>query len=226
MEEDLRQSTAPWKVAFFHHPPWSSGAHGSQLLMRREFAPLFEKYGVDLVLTGHDHDYERTKPMVGNLEAPSGTSAPTYVVVGSGGAALRPLSEATRPSWSVLRNNADHGYLDVTVREGTLNAQLVTPSGKVVDSFTLSKTLPPLPSPPETYPTAPDTGSGTPPASGTSPAPQDPSATTSDLPGGQDDSQSPGPTALGCSADPVMELLPMGVWVLAGALRRRRRNPR
>ena len=50
--QDLAATQRPWKVAFFHHPPWSSGEHGSQLTMRREFGPLFEQYGVDLVLTG------------------------------------------------------------------------------------------------------------------------------------------------------------------------------
>ncbi len=50
--QDLAATRQPWKVVFFHHPPWSSGEHGSQLTMRREFGPLFEQYGVDLVLTG------------------------------------------------------------------------------------------------------------------------------------------------------------------------------
>jgi 3',5'-cyclic AMP phosphodiesterase CpdA len=73
-------------VAFFHHPPWSSGEHGSQLAVRREFGPLFERYGVDLVLTGHDHNYERSKPMRGSEVASAPTQGVSYLVVGSGGA--------------------------------------------------------------------------------------------------------------------------------------------
>ncbi len=219
VQEDLAASTAPWKVVFFHHPPWSSGEHGSQLLMRREFGPLFEKYGVDLVLTGHDHDYERTRPMLGNAEAPSGTPAPTYLVVGSGGASLRALGESRQPSWSALRNNGDHGYLDVTVEDGTLSAQLLTPTGKVVDSFSLRKTLPPLPTPPVYSPPATDPGQpGTPPPAS---PPQDPSSGPPSLPTDPEDPDALGPTPLGCASAP-MALLPTGLWVLAGALRRRR----
>jgi uncharacterized protein (TIGR03382 family) len=142
LEKDLAASQADWKVVFFHHPAWSSGAHGSQLVMRREFGPLFERYGVDLVLTGHDHNYERTRPMVGDSVAAAGQRGVPYLVVGGGGAALRSLSKAA-PAWSAVRNNKDFGFLDVTVEEGTLTAKLVTPNGKNADSFTLTKQLAP-----------------------------------------------------------------------------------
>ncbi|MET0405303.1 MAG: metallophosphoesterase [Cystobacter sp.] len=220
VEEDLAASTAPWKVTLFHHPPWSSGEHGSQLKMRKEYGPLFEKYGVDLVLTGHDHNYERTHPMKGDSVAASGTAHPVYLVVGSGGANLRGLSTASKPSWSVLRNNVDHGYLDVTVQGGTLTAQMLTPSGKVMDSFKLTKDLPPEP-PPATPgdPTSP----GTPSPDPTRPSQPPVSGSTQSPPGsvGPDGQE---PAALGCSAGPALALLPAGVWVLASALRRRRRR--
>ncbi len=139
--QDLAATKQPWKVVFFHHPPWSSGEHGSQLKMRREFAPLFEQYGVDLVLTGHDHNYERSKPMKGDAVAASGTRGIPYVVVGSGGATLRPFP-GSQPSWTAYRNTSDVGYLDVKVNGGTLSAQFINASGTVRDSFTLTKTLP------------------------------------------------------------------------------------
>jgi acid phosphatase type 7 len=139
--QDLAATRQPWKVVFFHHPPWSSGEHGSQLTMRREFAPLFEQYGVDLVLTGHDHNYERSKPMRGDGVAASGTRGLTYVVVGSGGASLRAFP-GSQPSWTAYRNNTDVGYLEVSVSGGTLSARFFNAAGLVKDSFTLTKTLP------------------------------------------------------------------------------------
>lgn len=142
LAKDLAESQADWKVVYFHHPPWSSGEHGSQLVMRREFGPLFEQYGVDLVLTGHDHNYERSHPMKGAAMAPSGTRGIPYLVVGGGGASLRGFPSQA-PEWSALRNNKDFGFLDVTVNEGNLTAQLVTPTGKVADSFKLTKQLAP-----------------------------------------------------------------------------------
>jgi hypothetical protein len=138
---DLAATRQPWKVVFFHHPPWSSGEHGSQLTMRREFAPLFEQYGVDLVLTGHDHNYERSRPMRGEGVAPSGTRGVVYVVVGSGGANLKPFP-SSQPSWTAYRNNTDAGYLEVAVNGGSLSGRFINPSGTVRDSFTLTKTLP------------------------------------------------------------------------------------
>ncbi len=65
LKEDLQANTAKWTVAFWHHPPYSKGTHdsdtdGRMTEMRTEVNPLLEKYGVDLVLTGHSHDYERS----------------------------------------------------------------------------------------------------------------------------------------------------------------------
>ncbi|WP_164017343.1 metallophosphoesterase [Pyxidicoccus trucidator] len=147
LEKDLAGTTQPWKVVFFHHPPWSSGEHGSQLAMRRNFAPLFEKYGVDLVLTGHDHNYERSKPMQGDAVAGAGKTGIPYLVVGGGGASLRPFA-TSKPAWSVIRDDQAHGFLDVKVVDGTLTAELVETDGKVLDTFTLRKELPPLEPPP------------------------------------------------------------------------------
>ena len=90
LEQDLAASKAAWKIVYMHHPPFSSGEHGSQLSIRRDFGPLFEKYGVDVVLTGHDHNYERSRPMKGDGVASSGGIP--YLVVGSGGATLRPFA--------------------------------------------------------------------------------------------------------------------------------------
>ncbi|QSQ16641.1 metallophosphoesterase [Myxococcus landrumensis] len=145
LETDLATTKQPWKVVFFHHPAWSSGEHGSQLTMRRQFAPLFEKYGVDLVLTGHDHNYERSKNMKGDGIASSGGIP--YLVVGGGGATLRAFSGG-QPDWSAFRDNKAYGYLDVEVVEGVLNAKLVTIDNKVLDSLTLRKDLPPVEQPP------------------------------------------------------------------------------
>jgi uncharacterized protein (TIGR03382 family) len=147
LEKDLAGTTQPWKVVFFHHPPWSSGEHGSQLAMRRNFAPIFEKYGVDLVLTGHDHNYERSKPMNGDDVAGAGETGVPYLVVGGGGARLRPFA-TSKPAWSVIRDDKAYGFLDVKVVDGTLTAELVETDGRVLDSFTLRKDLPPLEPPP------------------------------------------------------------------------------
>jgi acid phosphatase type 7 len=139
-ESDLAANTRPWVVVFFHHPSWSSGEHGSQLTMRRQFGPLFEKYGVDLVLTGHDHNYERSKAMFGDAVASGSQRGIPYLVVGSGGATLRSFP-SSQPAWTALRDNQSYGFLDVTVDGGTLTARLITSNNTVRDTLTLRKTL-------------------------------------------------------------------------------------
>jgi 3',5'-cyclic AMP phosphodiesterase CpdA len=76
LENTLRQSTDAWKICYFHHPLYSDGRrHGSAVDLRVVLEPLFVKYGVNVVFSGHDHIYERIKPQKGI----------TYFVNGSSG---------------------------------------------------------------------------------------------------------------------------------------------
>ena len=66
LEKELAASGSDWKIAFFHHPLYSSGGtHGSDTELREQLEPLFLKYGVDVVFAGHEHFYERIKPQKG-----------------------------------------------------------------------------------------------------------------------------------------------------------------
>ncbi|HKT23106.1 MAG TPA: metallophosphoesterase, partial [Terriglobales bacterium] len=63
IQQQLRESNAKWKIAFFHHPLYSDGRfHGSDVDLRNQLMPIFEKDGVNVVMSGHDHVYERFKP--------------------------------------------------------------------------------------------------------------------------------------------------------------------
>ena len=68
LEEQLSRSNDRWKIAYFHHPLYSSGArHGSEVDLRTRLEPLFVKYGVDIVFAGHEHFYERHRAAEGHL---------------------------------------------------------------------------------------------------------------------------------------------------------------
>ena len=68
LEKELQASGSDWKIAFFHHPLYSSGStHGSADVLRQQIEPLFVKYGVTVVFTGHEHFYERIKPQKGKI---------------------------------------------------------------------------------------------------------------------------------------------------------------
>ena len=66
LEKELAASGSDWKIMYFHHPIYSSGGrHGSDTALREQLEPLFLKYGVDVVMAGHEHFYERLKPQNG-----------------------------------------------------------------------------------------------------------------------------------------------------------------
>jgi hypothetical protein len=85
LDSDLTANTLEWVVVYGHHPPYSSGDHGSSLEFRSLFGPILEAHRVDLVLSGHDHDYERVSPQGGVH----------YLVTGGGGRGTRPVGAST-----------------------------------------------------------------------------------------------------------------------------------
>ena len=66
LENKLQGSTAKWKVAYFHHPLYTAARfHGPDVDVRQQLMPLFTKYGVNVVMSGHEHVYERIRPQSG-----------------------------------------------------------------------------------------------------------------------------------------------------------------
>jgi len=122
LEGALAASTAPWKVAAFHHPPYSSGGRGSRVELREALEPLFVEYGVDLVLTGHDHHYARTVPLDGV----------TYVISGAGSK----LRKAGTSDFTAVSENTLQ-FMIAEATPNTLRLQAIGVDGAVIDEFTL-----------------------------------------------------------------------------------------
>ncbi|GAB1539743.1 metallophosphoesterase [Scytonema sp. NUACC21] len=103
LEKELSRSNAPWKIVYGHHPVYASGVYGSDSNFIKIFTPLFQKYGVQLYINGHEHHYERTRPINGT----------TYLICG-GGAGTRPVgrSEWTEHSAQKLSFAAYEVYTD------------------------------------------------------------------------------------------------------------------
>jgi len=123
-----------WKLAVHHKPVYSApGNHGSTARLRETWAPLFDEHGVDLVLSGHDHKYERSYPMrAGVRDDDDGT---VYVVSGGAGA---PLYSANEAEWTAATVAASHFVL-LRVRPTSMAATVYDDLGTVLDEFTLSK---------------------------------------------------------------------------------------
>lgn len=104
--EELAEHPAPCALAYFHHPVWSSGPHGNTEAMRPLWGRLVEAK-VEIVVSGHDHLYERFRPM--NAAGTFDVTGPEAFVVGTGGAALYDFRLPTRPNSA--RRIKRHGVL-------------------------------------------------------------------------------------------------------------------
>jgi predicted MPP superfamily phosphohydrolase len=123
IENELKTSTEAWKIVVMHHPPYSSGAtHGSSLSLRATLEPMFVKYGVSVVLTGHDHIYERVKPQQGI----------TYFVIGSGGELRR--GDLTKTALTDVGFDTDNAFVVAEIINHTMYFNAISRLAKIVDS--------------------------------------------------------------------------------------------
>ena len=125
LERDLRETHQPWKIVYFHRPIYSSSKHGSDERIREDLEPVLIRQGVDLVFSGHDHAYERTRPI----------SGVTYVLSGGGGKGLYP---AGRSEWTAFSKSTHHAVV-VRIDGERLSLEAVEPDGTVIDHADLSR---------------------------------------------------------------------------------------
>jgi hypothetical protein len=123
----LAGSTALWKIVVYHHPAWTCGAYRSNAAVVKNWVPLFEKYKVNLVLSGHDHNYQRFAPRNGVR----------YVVHGGGGQHLYPLATCPAGYPRRLFGRAIHGFLYLRSSPTDLRGVSVTRARKIIDHFTI-----------------------------------------------------------------------------------------
>ena len=134
LRAELRASTARCKVAYFHHPLWSSGrgyrGHGRHL-RRSHFVPILQRGGVDLVLNGHVQNYERSKPLRSGRRSRKGI---VYVVTGGGGAKLNAFVTRRRPKWSARRGMFYH-RLRIRAVDHAFHGRAIDAAGNTRDQF-------------------------------------------------------------------------------------------
>lgn len=156
LERDLSQTRKFWRVAYFHHPPYASGTHEFSIegeRVRRHVVPILERWGVQLVLCGHEHSYQRTKALR-NGEAVEDGNGTVYVISGGGGAPLyqfgpRPLIAAGKADFNYLAGDVDRGRIRIRVvtfeGQPDIDTFIVAPRpqlrGQVVNSASLSTEL-------------------------------------------------------------------------------------
>ena len=123
LEKELNDSSSDWKIAFFHHPLYSSGEkHGPDEDLRRVLEPMFVKSGVGAVFTGHEHFYERLKPQKGILH-----------FVAGGSAKLRKGNIRKSPN-TELGFDTDNTFMLCEIEGDRLHFQTITRTGRTIDS--------------------------------------------------------------------------------------------
>lgn len=129
LQAALGASSARWKIVYFHHPPYTSASRGSNAALQWPF----RAWGASVVLTGHEHHYERILH-----------DGFAYIVNGAGGATLSGFS--TPVSGSVVRYNASHGAMLVTADDDSLvfRFHAVTGGGTLIDSYIMTEPPPVL----------------------------------------------------------------------------------
>lgn len=136
LEADLAAATAPWLVVNHHRPLYSaSERHGSDTTLRDTWAPIFDAHGVDLVLAGHDHDYERSKPMRANTVQATPADGTIYVVSGGAGAEL--YGNGT-DFWTETSASL-HSATVMRIRNNRVEFEAFDHTGAPVDAFTITR---------------------------------------------------------------------------------------
>lgn len=126
LQQDLEQSKAPWKIVFFHHPVFSSALHGSTAGMAESLAPLFSAHGVQLVLNGHDHNYERNQEVDGVR----------YIVTGGGGKSL--YEQANENPYSEFFLSEYH-FVGLIVTPQEINLKAIDKRGYIFDTVKIRR---------------------------------------------------------------------------------------
>jgi predicted phosphodiesterase len=129
LKDKLATDTAEWKIAYFHHPPYSSGgAHGSDTKLREIVEPIFLRHGVDVVFAGHEHFYERIKPQKGIY----------YFISGSGGK----LRKGDVKKGSPLTDKAydrDMSFMLIEIAKDQMYFQVLSRTGETVDTGVIAR---------------------------------------------------------------------------------------
>ena len=150
LDQDLAAAKAPWKIAMYHAPTFNLEGHKSDAV-RLTFLPVFEKYGVDVVVAGHSHTYERFVPLVrkgpptagaaAGVRGVAGAAAPrpiTFITAGGGGAPLVKVSAGPKPAILAKTERAYH-YCVFTVDAETLRVEVLGADGAKIDALTITK---------------------------------------------------------------------------------------
>ena len=127
LEQELQGAGSDWKIAYFHHPMYTSATRGPVIELRAALEPLFIKYNVDVVFSGHEHVYERIYPQKG-----------IYYFTEGGSAKLR-AGDITKTSLTASGFDTDRSFMLVEVAGDEMFFQTISRKGATIDSGILAR---------------------------------------------------------------------------------------
>ena len=125
LDAKLSSGAYTWRIVAFHHPPYSCGPHGNTAAVLDLWEPIIRSHAVDLVLSGHDHSYQRFHD-----------ATTTYIVTGGGGAAttaVSPCATGAVTDTSAVR----HHFVGIEASADSLTVTAVARTGETLDAVTL-----------------------------------------------------------------------------------------
>lgn len=138
LKKDLEKNKATWTFVFEHIPPFTSGGNyyaNDRVAVKNLLHPIYEKYGIDLVFCGHDHHYERSKP----IGSKNSSHAVTYIVGGNGGTTMRYIG--VRRNYSLVSTRT-FGFSLINIEGSKLHFKEISIDDKILDEFVLDKNNP------------------------------------------------------------------------------------
>jgi predicted phosphodiesterase len=131
LENQLKNTKQPWKIVAMHNPLYTSPSnHPEEKELASRLQPLFDQYGVDLVIYGHNHNYERIK-------LPDKVTV--YIQAGTGGESHYDIEGSRKGGGVEYQDDNDYGFVKLTVNSNTLSGQFISHGGKILDSFSMVK---------------------------------------------------------------------------------------
>jgi|KBSMisStandDraft_5_1062788.scaffolds.fasta_scaffold00926_8 predicted phosphodiesterase len=127
LEKELEGAGSDWKIAYFHHPMYTSATRGPVIELRAALEPLFVKYNVDVVFSGHEHLYERIYPQKG-----------IYYFTEGGSAKLR-AGDITKTSLTAAGFDTDRSFMLVEIAGDELFFQTISRKGATIDNGILAR---------------------------------------------------------------------------------------
>jgi hypothetical protein len=135
LERDLAGANKRWKLVFIHRPLYHNRPSAGDEDLRDALAPLFERYDVDVVFSGHDHIYARSYPIVRGKWTDETGVGPVYITTGRSG--KKTFARAQQKNWNAMFYNPleQPNYLVIEVSDHNLQIKAFKLNGEVIDTW-------------------------------------------------------------------------------------------